>query len=261
MSSTVLCNIENNVATITLNRPDAMNSFNRDMATDLKKVTEQVAADTSVRAVLLNGAGHQFMAGGDLNFFHQQMDQMPKGVHELVNLLNDSIRNLMQMPKPVLAVVHGSVAGAGVSIMLAADLVLAEENTVFTTAYSAIGISMDGGASYHLPRTVGTKRAMELSLLSERFDATTARQYGLINWTAALDELPQRTASIINKLANGPSVAYAEIKRLINQSNERSLEQQFEAEAVAFAHCSQSHDFGEGVAAFLEKRRPKFTGG
>ncbi len=260
MSKTVQLTIENAIATITLNRPEAMNSFNREMAEDLEKITEQVRLDTAVRAVLLKGAGNLFMAGGDIRFFYERLETMAADIMNDIRLLSGAILNIMQMPKPVLASVHGSVAGVGMSFMMAADLVIAAENTKFTMAYSGIGLSPDGGASYLLPRLAGTKKAMELILLSDVFAAKAAQEYGLINFMTAPEKLAAETESLLKRLANGPTHAYAQAKRLINQSWYNSLETQLDAEGRAFASCCATNDFKTGISSFLEKKSPLFNG-
>jgi len=174
MKNTVLLNKDNAVATITFNRPDAMNAFNHEMADEFQNIIQEVKSDPTIRAIQLSGAGDLFMAGGDIEFFYKNLEQMPAGVKEIINQVNQTITAIREMEKPVLACVHGAVAGIGISFMLACDLVIAAEDTKFTLAYSGIGTSPDGGASYNLPRLVGSKKAMELLLLSERFDAQTA---------------------------------------------------------------------------------------
>jgi 2-(1,2-epoxy-1,2-dihydrophenyl)acetyl-CoA isomerase len=163
------------------------------------------------------------------------------------------------MGKPVLASVHGAVAGAGFSLMCAADLAIAAADTRFTLAYSNIGASPDGGSTYFLPRLVGYKKAMQLALLPDRFDAETANRLGLVNWVVAEDKLIEETARIARRLADGPTGAYAEAKRLINQSLD-PLNAQMEEELQAFARCARGADLKEGVTAFVEKRKPIFKG-
>lgn len=260
MSETLLFSVTDNIATITFNRPKVMNCFDKTMSDELEILTEQVRSDASIRAVLLNGAGPLFMAGGDIHFFHENIDSMPAGVIQIVRKLNASIANLMQMPKPVLASVHGSVAGVGVSLMMACDLVIAADNTKFTMAYSGIGISPDGGASYNLPRLVGTKKAMEWILLSDLFDAQTAQAYGLINWVVAADKLAEETQRLLKRLAQGPTQSYARSKQLVNNAWKNSLETQLEQEGRSFEACSITTDFKTGVASFLHKKRPEFLG-
>lgn len=260
MFETLEYSLTDQLATITFNRPDAMNAFNKTMAHELKALTEQVKADESIRAVVLKGAGKLFMAGGDIRFFYETLDVMPKGVLGLVRLLNASVLNLMTMPKPVLASVHGSVAGAGVSIMMGADIIIAEENTQFTLAYSGIGVSPDGGATYNLPRLVGCKKAMEWLLLSDIFDAKTAALHGLINFVAPKDQLPLETARLANRLATGPTQTFSHIKRLVRETWHTPLEEQLEQEGFAFEASTATADFREGVTQFLQKKKPVFTG-
>lgn len=254
MFETLLFSIKDSIATITFNRPEAMNSFNYQMAYELKIVTEQVRHNDEIRVVLLKGAGSLFMAGGDIRFFFERLETMPDGVIEIVQALNTSITHLMEMPKPVVASVHGSVAGVGMSFIMAADLVISAENTKFTMAYSGIGASMDGGASFNLPRLVGVKKAMEWSLLSNMFDAKTAKEHGLINWVVPPNELMMETESILHRLVKGPAQSYACIKRLINETWQHSFKTQLEHEAQAFAVCSITEDFKNRVTRFLQKK-------
>jgi 2-(1,2-epoxy-1,2-dihydrophenyl)acetyl-CoA isomerase len=166
----------------------------------------------------------------------------------------------MTMPKPVLASVHGSVAGVGVSLMMACDLVIAAENTKFTMAYSGLGISPDGGASYNLPRMVGVKKAMEWLLLSDIFNAEDAKLNGLINWVVPEDQLKDKTDRLMQRLANGPTNSYANTKKLMSQTWDHSLEKQLEIEGLAFESCTTSADFKAGVTHFIHKTRPVFLG-
>jgi len=260
MFDTLLFAKDDDIATITFNRPKAMNCFNRAMADELEELTEKVRADASIRAVVLNGAGPLFMAGGDIHFFHENLDVMPAAVMKIVRTLNASILNLTQMPKPVLASVHGSVAGVGVSLMMACDLVIAAEETKFTLAYSGIGITPDGGASFNLPRLVGPKKALEWIFLSDIFDAKTALSHGLINWVVPADKLAEETQRLSKRLAKGPTQSYGRAKLLVNETWRHSLETQLEQEGRAFEACSVTADFKAGVSGFLEKRKPEFMG-
>lgn len=260
MSEAVLCSIKDYIATITFNRPEAMNAFDKQMADELENITLHVRNDDNVRAVLLNGAGHLFMAGGDLQYFARGLEIMPEGVMKMIRTLNSSILNIMQMKKPVVASVHGSVAGVGMSFMMACDLIIADEKTKFTMAYSGIGVSPDGGASFNLPRLVGAKKALEWLMLSDLFDAQTALNSGLINWVVSSDKLATETAHLMKRLANAPTLSLACAKRLVNQSSYTMIEAQLEAEAKAFEYCTQSADFKMGVTAFLKKQKPEFSG-
>lgn len=260
MPETLLLSHSNQIATLSFNRPTAMNSFDHQMAEELEAITDQLRMDESVRAVLLNGIGPLFMAGGDIRFFLENLDAMPKGVIKIVRTLNAAILNLMHMPKPVLASVHGSVAGVGMSFMMACDLVIAANDTKFTMAYSGLGISPDGGSSFNLPRLVGTKKAMEWLLLPDIFDAATAQTHGLINWVVPAAELQDETMQLITRLAHGPTKSYAHIKQLVNGTWPHSIEEQLQLEAASFETCSTSNDFKTGVTSFIKKARPDFVG-
>jgi 2-(1,2-epoxy-1,2-dihydrophenyl)acetyl-CoA isomerase len=239
MSDTMLFSITDHIATISFNRPAAMNSFDKQMGDELLVI---------------------FMAGGDIRFFHENMDVMPEGVMHIVRALNASILNLTQMAKPVIASVHGSVAGVGMSLMMACDLAIAAENTKFTMAYSGIGISPDGGAAYHLPRLVGTKKAMEWILMSDVFDASAALAHGLINWVVAPDQFAAETQRLATRMANGPTQSLASAKQLVNESWQLNLESHLEREGRAFERCTTTTDFREGVSGFLKKSKPQFVG-
>lgn len=248
------------IARIAFSRPQHMNTFNDVMARELVDVTEKIKSDSNIRAVLLHGSGHLFMAGGDISFFLNQLDRMPDCVMDIVNQLKTSVMNLMYMQKPVLASVHGSVAGVGMSLMMACDVVLAAQETKFNLAYSGIGISPDGGASYHLPRIVGVKKAMELLMFSDVFDTQTALSLGLINWVTPQSSLILETEKILHRLSQGPTQSYAQIKKLVHQSWETPLESHLLHEGEGFAHCSTTQDFKTGIQAFLKKQKPEFLG-
>lgn len=259
MTATVLLDVQGSIATLTFNRPDAMNCFNHIMAEELVNIVNQVRLNDAIRAVVLKGAGPLFMAGGDIKFFHDHIDEMPLPVNSVVRAVNASIINLMTMPKPVVACVHGSVAGVGLSFMLAADLAIAAEETKFTTAYAGIGACPDGGITYNLPRIVGTRKALELLMLSELFDAKKALEYGLVNQVVPQAQLEEVVKKVVLRLANGPTQSFAQIKRLVNQP-ENSLPAQLENEGKGFEKCSASQDFNRGTSAFLNKQRPEFVG-
>lgn len=260
ITKTISLEIKDRIANIIFNRPETMNAFNDVMAEELEKITHQVQIDRTIRAVLLKGAGSLFMAGGDIHYFKENLTRMEEVVMIIVRRLNATIQNLMTMPKPVLACVHGSVAGVGVSLMMACDLVIAAENTKFTMGYSGIGASADGGATFNLPRHVGVKKAMEIALFSDVFDAKTAQALGLLNWVVPDNQLAEQTEKILNRLVHGPTQAYAQIKKLINQSSENDLAKHLELEGKSFAKCAVTEDFKEGVTVFLQKKKPQFKG-
>ena len=260
MSESVLYSVADGFATITLNRPQVMNALDAAMIVQLRAACERAERDTTARAVVLRGAGPAFLAGGDVGFFHSNLPHMPAVAREGGAQLHHAILALRRAPKPVLASVHGAVAGAGVSLMAAADLAIAAEGTKFTFAYSKIGTSPDGGATYFLPRLVGARRALELMLLSDTFDAQAALRLGLVNWVTGAERLGSETEAIARRIALGPTLAFCEIKRLVNESYDRALAAQLDAEVEAFARCAATRDFAEGVTAFVEKRKPNFKG-
>jgi 2-(1,2-epoxy-1,2-dihydrophenyl)acetyl-CoA isomerase len=260
MSDGVLYSVAEGVATITLNRPQVLNALDAQMIVQLRAACERAEHEAAARAVVLRGAGPAFLAGGDVAYFRANLARMPALVREGGTELNHAILALRRAPKPVLASVHGAVAGAGVSLMAAADLAIAAEGTKFTVAYSRIGTSPDGGATHFLPRLLGARKALELMLLSDAFDAQAALKLGLVNWVISAEQLGSETESIARRLALGPTQAFGEIKRLVNESPDQTLAAQLEAEIEAFARCAGTRDFAEGVAAFIEKRKPNFKG-
>ncbi len=259
MSETVKLAVEGGVATISLNRPHVLNAMDDEMMRQLRPVAQSVEQDSSIRAVVLRGEGPAFMAGGDVAVFHQHLAELPELIVTWGREMHAAFLAIRRMGKPVLASVHGAVAGAGFSLMCAADLAIAAADTRFTLAYASIGASPDGGSTYFLPRLVGYKKTMELIMLPDRFDAETARQHGLVNWVVPNDKLEAETARIAQRLAAGPTGAYAEAKRLVNQSLD-PMAVQMEQELQAFSRCARGVDLKEGVSAFVEKRKPVFKG-
>jgi 2-(1,2-epoxy-1,2-dihydrophenyl)acetyl-CoA isomerase len=260
MGDSVLYSIADGVATITLNRPAVMNALDAAMIVQLHAACERAEQDPAARAVVLRGAGPAFLAGGDVSYFHANLPRMPELVRQGGAELHHAILALRRAPKPVLASVHGTVAGAGVSLMAAADLALAAEGTKFMLAYSRIGTSPDGGATYFLPRLVGSRKALELMLLSDAVDARDALRVGLVNWVVDAERLAAETEAMARRLAQGATRAFAETKKLVNESQDQMLAAQLGAEVEAFARCAATSDFAEGVTAFVEKRKPDFKG-
>ncbi len=260
MSAPVVVDIEDGIATLSLNRPEVMNAMNEATMLALRSAAERLERDTAVRVIVLRGEGPAFCAGGDVAQFHGGIDALPDTVVQFGREMHFAFLALRRSPKPVLAVVHGVVAGAGFSLLCAADLAIAAADTRFTLAYANIGASPDGGSSHFLPRLTGYKRAMQLALLPEMFDAATALAYGLVNWTFPAADLAAEAQRLVRRLANGPTHAYAEAKQLMNASVGTSIETQMEQELMAFARCARTADLREGVAAFVEKRKPVFRG-
>ncbi len=262
--NSVLLEIDGAIATLTLNRPEALNALDRAMSLELSALTSRLEDDDSVRCVVLQGAGEHFMAGGDIKFFHQGLDE-PQDVRKLqmehlIGEVHATVMRLRRMPKPVIASVGGAVAGFGVALISACDLALAADSSYFTLAYCHIGTSPDGGATYALPRLVGVKQAMEIALLGERFGARRALELGLVNRVLPSADLAAETRKLAERLAAGPTAVYGRTKRLINESLDHSLIEQLQAEQDCFAESAADADFAEGVRAFVAKRKPKFVG-
>lgn len=264
MTDPVLLARDGPVATLTLNRPNALNALDAAMIDALVAHSVALAADDSLRCVIICGAGKHFMAGGDIRYFAEQLELAPKERHErflrTIERLHAAIELLRRMPHPIVASVHGAVAGFGMSLMCACDLVVAADTSYFTSAYRQLGLTPDGGLSYALPRQVGLRKAMEILLLSERFGAEEALRLGLVNRVVPVPELARATAAMVAAIVSGPVAAMRNDKRLLQQSLARTLAEQLRAEAESFGACSATKDFAEGVRAFLDKRAPCFDG-
>jgi len=264
MADTVVVEQTDAVTTITLNRPSALNAINADLASELFHTLATVERDDSVRCVILRGSGGHFMAGGDLKHFFGEIERPPEDRRRYFELfvgqIHPIIQSLRRMPKPVIASVEGAAGGFGMSLMMACDLAVVADSSFYTMAYTLIGTSPDGSSTWFLPRLVGLRKAMELALLSDRFDAATAEQYGLVNKVVPLDTLEQETRALAERLASGPTQAYGNTKRLLNRSLESGLDAQLQAEAESFSDCAGTDDFAEGITAFVEKRAPTFKG-
>jgi 2-(1,2-epoxy-1,2-dihydrophenyl)acetyl-CoA isomerase len=250
------------VCTITLNRPAALNALNQDLAIGLRDAVLAAEQDQSARCLVIRG-GQNFMAGGDLKWFDDLVRSRAPAQNRIeferfAGDVHSVIVSLRRMPKLVIASVRGAAAGFGMSLMMACDLVIAADNVYFSLAYSLIGASPDGGSTFALPRIVGAKKAMEIALLSERFDAATAERLGLVNRVVPAAALDDETATLAARLAAGPIAVYARTKQLLNASLNSTLESQLQREAEAFAQSASEPAFAEGVRAFIEKRKPQW---
>ena len=257
MTHPLLFSRADGIATLQFNRPAQLNALDVPTAQALLAAVQEIAADRSVRAVLLKGAGRAFVAGGDLATLQANPVQ---GAQDLLEPLNAAVTLLHGLDAPVIAQVHGAAAGAGLSLMLMCDFVLAAEGTKFNLAYINLGTSCDLGASWALPRLVGLRQALAIALLGEGFDAAEALRLGVANKVVPLAQLDAAVDALVGRILRGPKEAYAEMKRLLNQSPDQSLDAQLQLEAEAFARCAARPDFDEGIGAFLEKRKPRFNG-
>ncbi len=249
------------IARLTLNRPECLNSFNTLMHQEVRHALTALAADTEARVLILTGAGRGFCAGQDLGDRPSAPGGAPADLGESIErYYNPLILMLRRLPLPVIAAVNGVAAGAGANIAFACDLVLAARSASFVQAFARIGLVPDCGGTWFVPRLVGSARAMGLALLGEKLPATQAAQWGLIWRCLEDDELGPEVDSLAERLAAAPTRALARAKQLISASASRTLEQQLEAERDAQRELGYSADYAEGVAAFIARREPRFTG-
>jgi 2-(1,2-epoxy-1,2-dihydrophenyl)acetyl-CoA isomerase len=260
-SDTVLIDLDAGVLTLTLNRPDKLNSFNEAMHRALRAGFERAASDPAVRAVLLTGAGRGFSAGQDLGDRDPRKATQPPDLgHTLDTFYNPTLRLIRSLEKPVVCAVNGVAAGAGANIALACDIVLAARSAKFIQAFSKIGLVPDAGGSWSLPRILGEPRAKALALLAEPVDADTAAAWGMI-WKAIDDAaLLDEARAVATRLAAGPTRGLGLTKRAIQAAAGNGLDAQLDLERDLQREAGRTADYAEGVTAFLEKRRPEFTG-
>ena len=257
--------IDGGVATMTMNRPEARNALSMEMRSLMDEMFHQVEFDDAIRCVVLEGTGDHFMAGGDVKNMHEYLrshDESDIQSHFLhrIHDLHTIVFSMRRMPKPIVAKVRGAAAGAGVSFAAACDLVIAEESAFFTLAYCNIGTTPDGSSSFHLPRAIGIKLAMEMTLLGDRYTAQQMANMGLVNFVVPNEKLDEETDKLASRLANGPTQVYGQGKRLMYSSLENEFESQLQLEAECFADCAKRNDYREGITAFVEKRKAVFTG-
>ena len=254
---TVLFAHEGPIAILTLNRPASLNSFTRQMHRDLWAALDEVEADRSIRALVLTGAGRAFCAGGDLGYLNGIESLAAK--RSFINRVGDVARRITMLPKPVIAKVNGVTAGAGVNLMLACDLVYAVDTARFGESFAKVGLIPDCGGLFFLPRTVGTLKAKELMFTADLISAAEAEKLGMVNHLCPAEKLGDAVAAMAKRLAASAPLSISLIKQYVNQPG-LTLDDVLAAEAVAQPLCMGSADCAEGIAAFQEKRAPKFTG-
>lgn len=260
----LLTEIADGIARITFNRPHVRNALTTGMVTGMIDFMKECEQRDDVRCIVMTGAGGHFMAGGDVQGFAKTVDNPPN--HRKSDFENRArgamaLFTIMErMPKPIISKVRGAVAGASVGWVAASDFVLISENALFLVAHIALGTSPDGAVTWHLPRSVGLRKAKEMCLLGERLLAPQAIEFGLANWMYPDDRLDEETEKFIQRVANGPTKAIGATKLLLNQAAENSQGTQMELEAQSFGGCAATRDFEEGVRSFVEKRKAVFEG-
>jgi 2-(1,2-epoxy-1,2-dihydrophenyl)acetyl-CoA isomerase len=262
-AETVHYEVAGGAATIELNRPETLNAWNLQFGIDLLAAVERARDDDAVRAVMITGAGRGFSSGADLRE-QREPSEAESGAPDLSSRLRERyhpiLTGIREMPKPVVAAVNGPAVGIGCSLALACDLVVAAQSSYFVLAFVNIGLIPDGGSTAFVPARAGFARAVEMALLGERVEAPKALEWGLVNKVVADDSLVAEARALTERLAAGPTAAYANAKRLLNRRLYSDLDLQLEAEADAQREQGMTQDFVEGVVAFAEKRPPRFRG-
>lgn len=253
--------MRDNVAWISFNRPDAMNAINAQATNEFYQIVNRISGDRKVRAVVLTGTGDRaFCAGGDVAEFADHADDLPSLVREMTGVLHVGISRLAWLPAPVIAAVNGVAAGAGLSFAACCDLAIAADTAKFTSAYTKIGLTPDGSSTFFLTRLLGRRRVMELYMTNRVLSAQEALEWGLVNSVVPAADLMSTVTKLATDLANGPTRAYAGIKKLVMMSPNDTLESQMERETRVIAEMAATKDASEGIAAFTAKRKAAFRG-
>jgi len=252
------------IATLTMNRPESRNALSIQMREKLFDAMVDIETDDNIRCVVVTGTGDHFMAGGDVISFGEiakkPADERGKMFEQRIHNLHPTIFTMRRMQKPIIASVKGAAAGFGLSLAMACDMVIAADTSFYTLAYIGIGTTPDGSGTYSLPRMVGLKKAMEIAMLGDRFDAAEAHRLGLVNYVVPEADIEAETEKLAQRLASGPTVAIGITKRMMHASLVNDMEKQLALEAESFAACARTDDWVEGITAFGEKRKPVFKG-
>lgn len=256
----LLFEVKDGVGLIRLNRPEDNNAITLEMAQELLDAALRCDEDSAVRAVVLTGSGKMFCAGGDLKAFAAQGENVSRHMKQVTQVFHAAISRFNWMDAPVIGAVNGTAAGGGLSLALATDIAIVAASAKFTMAYTKIGLVPDGGSTYFLARLVGLRRAKEMALLNPVLSAEQALEWGLINQVVPDDQVLPAALDLAQKLAQGPTRAFGKAKRLILAGATESLESQMERESRGIAAMVGGADGQEGIAAFLGKRNPRFTG-
>lgn len=253
-----MLSIQNNVGIISLNRPEAGNAIDLQMAKELMEVAIFCSENEEVRAVIITGKGNKFSVGGYLKSFAKESKDIGSLLKNVTAYLHQAISYLARMNKPLIGAINGVAAGAGMSLACACDLVYASENSSFVMAYNRIGLTPDGSGSYYLPRIVGMKRALELMYTNRKLNGKEAYEWGIVNHLVSNDQLMNVVIELAGTLANGPMNAFGATKKLFYHSFQETLETQMAMESEFLAERAKSKEGREGISAFLEKREADY---
>jgi len=252
--------VQNGLARLTLNRPEASNAINLDLVRELLAAATICAEDSGIRAVLLTGSGQRFCVGGDLKSFAAAGDGVAALIREIADTLHEALSKLARMKAPLVVAVNGAAAGAGMSMVCMTDIALAADSATFTMAYTAVGLTPDGSSTYFLPKMIGMRRTKELMLTNRRLSAAEALEWGIVQRVVPDDQLMVETEKLARSLASGPTNAFGVVKKLLLASELSDLEPQLDAETREIVTIADTSDAREGFSAFLEKRSPAFKG-
>jgi len=255
---TVLFDVNNGIATLTLNRPDVFNAFNEQLSADVNDVLKKTAKDKSIRVLVITGSGKAFCSGQDLKAIAGSKNRsLSDSLYKRYNPMIKAIRNL---PIPVICKLNGVAAGAGCSLALSCDMIIASENASLIEVFVNVGLVLDSGSSYFLPRLIGSARAFELATLGSKVTAQQAADWGMINKVVKLDELDEEVNKLAEHYSLAPTKAIGLMKKMLNKSFTSDLDTMLEYEAYCQEIAGRSEDYKEGVTAFNEKRKPAFKG-
>jgi 2-(1,2-epoxy-1,2-dihydrophenyl)acetyl-CoA isomerase len=257
--NTIVYAVENNIATITLNRPDVFNAFNDEMSFELQDALKLATNDTLVRVVVFTGNGKAFCSGQDLKAIKDMTGKRDLS-ESLYKRYNPIVRAMRNMPKPIICKLNGVAAGAGCSLAIASDIIVAAENASLIEVFVNVGLVLDSGSSYFLPRIVGSTKAFEMSTMGTKVSANEALQLGLVNKVVPMEQLDEAVKFYTDYYSTAPTKAVGMMKKMLNKSFHSDLETMLEYEAYCQKIAGYSNDYAEGITAFNEKRKPQFKG-
>ncbi len=257
---TVLYNIQDSIAKITLNRPDAKNAINLQMAKDLFSASLSCSTDPRIRVLIIAGAGDSFCIGGDVKDFNLNIDVLSNRLIEITTYLHSAISILSRINVPVIVGIKGITAGAGIGLACSGDIIVASESALFTMAYTGVGLSPDAGATYFLPRIIGLRKSLEMVLTNRQLSALEAKEIGLVSQVVPDSNMLEYINSLASQLSTRATKAIAMSKILLHRGCVETLETQMENERKAMSEMGHTYDASEGIRAFCEKRKPQFQG-